>query len=163
MPCVKVVRQGGVTTKVTWESSKPVRIGEEMCLTDMWKASGRGRHSKPSEWKTMAQATGIISEIEKRAGKDGLLGTVVGRTGGTWAHWQVVLAYARQVGKEKAGDVTPRPLAVLSCRWPIPQSRAVSLCCSCLGASRSRSESRRQWLAALSPVSRQASRCHRLL
>ncbi|HEY0833642.1 MAG TPA: KilA-N domain-containing protein [Azospirillum sp.] len=94
------------------------REGDFWCLTDMHKAGGRGKHSAPSDWLILPEVTRFVPAVERTyhdslragqnnpefTGKSGILPAAVrrsrGRNGGTWAHWQVALAYARYLSPE---------------------------------------------------------------
>lgn len=91
-----------------------IRDQEEMVsLTDMWKASGCDPVRQPAKWLSSADATRFIdflsdifnlrnSEIAgSRVSHSGLISTVRGgKSPGTWAHWQVALAYAKYLSPE---------------------------------------------------------------
>ena len=75
---------------------------EEICLTDLWKASGSKENREPRQWrrkegKEFIQAlTEVLNVPEKHVikSKSGKYG------GGTWAHWQIALAYAKYLSPE---------------------------------------------------------------
>lgn len=88
-------------------------------LTDIWKASGKGKNYSPYQWSRKEGKKFIDSAIEKLKGESGpILETKKGRTGGTYAHWQIALTYAKYLSPElhmevnktfiraKSGDVT---------------------------------------------------------
>ena len=83
-------------------------------LTDMWKAAGRPENRRPADWLALEETTRFRAyadnhwtELEEpvaaNAGQagiwnldtDGFVATVRGNQGGTWAHWQLALPYAR--------------------------------------------------------------------
>lgn len=81
-------------------NSTPIRDRDEMlCLTDMWKAAGRDPQKTPAKWQALPQAIAFIAEIAGKVGKsDELIRTKRGV--GTWAHWQIGLAYAQYLSPE---------------------------------------------------------------
>ena len=83
-------------------------------LTDMWRAAGCPDNRRPSDWLLLeetqrfrayadthwTEADGPVRSNAGHAGiwhldPDGFVATARGRHGGTWAHWQLALAYAR--------------------------------------------------------------------
>lgn len=73
--------------------------GDMICLTDMWKADGSNRHRKPYEWARYEGAE-FIEKLQEKAGGARLLEVRKGRGGGTWAHWQIAMAYAQYLSPE---------------------------------------------------------------
>ena len=93
----------------------PVRLrGAMLNLTDMWRAAGRPENRRPADWLALEETTRFRAhagahwtELEEpvmpNAGHpgiwhldtDGFVATVRGHLGGTWAHWQLALSYAR--------------------------------------------------------------------
>ncbi|SCM83727.1 conserved hypothetical protein [uncultured Sporomusa sp.] len=73
-----------------------------MNLTSLWKAAGSQEVQKPKYWLTQDGTNEFISTIEKseKVTQDYLLTTQRGRTGGTWAHRQIALAYAKYLSPE---------------------------------------------------------------
>ncbi len=88
--------------------------GAMLNLTDMWQAAGRPEHRRPSDWLLLEQTqrfrayagthwTEADDPVAANAGPagicnidtDGFVATVRGNQGGTWAHWQLALSYAR--------------------------------------------------------------------
>jgi hypothetical protein len=88
--------------------------GAMLNLTDMWQAAGRPEHRRPSDWLLLEQTqrfrayagthwTEADDPVAANAGPagiwhidtDGFVATVRGHQGGTWAHWQLALSYAR--------------------------------------------------------------------
>ena len=75
-----------------------VRLKDDMLnLTDMWRAAGGDQQKQPAKWRDLPQATDFIAYIAQTLGKseNRLTLTKAGKTGGTWAHWQIGLAYAK--------------------------------------------------------------------
>ena len=87
----------------------PVRVGADgyVSLTDLWRHSGASKSRNPYEWLkresvqeflTYVATTLSVSDTAKmpyhsERGKKAT--NVKGETGGTWAHWQVAMAYAK--------------------------------------------------------------------
>lgn len=77
--------------------------GEFLCLTDMWRAAGAVDSKQPAEWLRSAGAQTFIEALPGILGisQDDILRTVRGGTSpGTWAHWQVGMAYAKYLSPE---------------------------------------------------------------
>lgn len=74
--------------------------GEMLSLTDMWKAQGADPQKAPAQWQRLPQAVEFIEYVEVIVGKshDNLVQT--NRRGGTYAHWQIGLAYAKYLSPE---------------------------------------------------------------
>ncbi len=74
---------------------------EMLSLTDMWKASGGQENREPFNWarfegKAFIEAVSIahnLSETQVMTAKPG-------KGGGTFAHWQIALAYAKYLSPE---------------------------------------------------------------
>ncbi|MBP2233410.1 hypothetical protein J2847_006748 [Azospirillum agricola] len=109
------------------ENLPSLRFGKELIrrdengfwnLTDMWRAAGANRHQKPYEWQRQPDVQRFVKAVEgqyhaeitakksaeEKAGNARLFPDAVrqtlGRTGATWAHWQVALAYARYLSPQ---------------------------------------------------------------
>lgn len=83
-------------------NGQAIHIAEEMNLTEMWKASGKSRHHKPFEWMRYDGAPFISMQQEKAGVARHLIRTATGRKGGTFAHWQIGMEYARYLSPELA-------------------------------------------------------------
>lgn len=72
-------------------------------LTDLWRASGLGNDRKPGQWLRWARAKEFIAEVQ-RSTQDVKTHLVVVKWGtktpGTYAHWQIALAYAKYLSPE---------------------------------------------------------------
>ena len=99
---------------------RPIRLrGTMLNLTDMWRAAGRPENRRPIDWLVLEETArfrahaqthwtepdgpvsqNIIQDDIIRLDPDGFVATVRGRHGGTWAHWQLALAYARYLSPE---------------------------------------------------------------
>lgn len=75
---------------------------DKVSLTDLWRAAGGVAHQQPAKWlenegtlafvnKTAEKTKSPISEVLKKK---------AGRNGGTFAHWQIALAYAKWLSPE---------------------------------------------------------------
>jgi hypothetical protein len=102
------------TSTLTYEGT-PIRLrGGMLNLTDMWKAAGRPENRRPSDWLPLEETqrfrihagthvTEADDPVTANAGQpgiwkidtDGLVAATRGNGGGTWAHWQLALPYAR--------------------------------------------------------------------
>lgn len=72
-------------------------------LTDMWKAAGSPDNQNPAQWLRTPSAEAFIEAVEVSVGKshNEVVSTVRGgKKPGTWAHWQVSLAYAKYLSPE---------------------------------------------------------------
>src|SRR4051812_46982099 len=88
--------------------------GTMLNLTDMWKAAGEPENQRPTNWLILDETARFRvharthwADIEEpvtdnaiqdgiiRIDDDGFVATLRGRRGGTWAHWQLALSYAR--------------------------------------------------------------------
>jgi hypothetical protein len=81
-----------------------IKVNEEsmMSLTDLWKAVDGTALNKPSHWLQQDSSQNFINVASKRFNvrPEYLLQTTRGRTGGTFAHWQIALAYAKYLSPE---------------------------------------------------------------
>ena len=72
--------------------------GEMINLTDLWKESGSLNKKDPSTWISRESTSELIDTVRNilNTPKMGVLKTKRGKTGGgTWAHKQIALAYAK--------------------------------------------------------------------
>ena len=67
-------------------------------LTALWRAKGSPANQQPAQWLRLQQARDLLGALE-RAGIVGeaALRTREGVRGGTWAHWQLAVAYAHYI------------------------------------------------------------------
>ena len=99
---------------------RPIRLrGTMLNLTDMWRAAGCPEYRRPIHWLVLEETArfrahaqthwtepdgpvspNIIQDDIIRLDPDGFVATARGRHGGTWAHWQLALAYARYLSPE---------------------------------------------------------------
>ena len=71
-------------------------------LTDLWKAAGSNQNQKPVIWIRHDDAQRFVKEVGKREKVTGdhLFFIKAGCKGGTFAHWQIALAYAKYLSPE---------------------------------------------------------------
>ncbi len=71
-------------------------------LTDLWKASGAEYNKRPAHWRETDEAQRFINEVSKKENVrvTDLFHITRGRFGGTFAHWQIALAYAKYLSPE---------------------------------------------------------------
>jgi len=71
--------------------------------TDLWKTVGGSVGQHPRHWQELESAQEFINHLGEKlnVGKSDILKTTRGRYhGGTWAHWQIALAYAKHLSPE---------------------------------------------------------------
>lgn len=78
---------------------------DRLSLTDMWRASGSVENQRPNDWLNQTGTQAFIEYLSENlnASKNGneIIQTVRGgKTPGTWAHWQIALAYAKYLSPE---------------------------------------------------------------
>ncbi|WP_226576520.1 KilA-N domain-containing protein [Acuticoccus sediminis] len=73
-----------------------------LSLTDMWKAAGAPPDKRPAEWLRHDGTKEFVECVAAtvNVGKAHILEGQRGRAGGTWAHWQIGLAYAKYLSPE---------------------------------------------------------------
>lgn len=64
-------------------------------LTAMHKASSASADKAPYEWLRLPNTVEFLVELERQNTGQSRVIAERGRTGGTWAHWQVAVAYAK--------------------------------------------------------------------
>ena len=71
--------------------------GQQVSLTDAWKAAGGDPSRKPAHWLRSEMARAFIAFVaeNERVAESQLVTVVCGDGGCTWAHWQVAMAYAK--------------------------------------------------------------------
>ncbi|WP_148208398.1 KilA-N domain-containing protein [Solidesulfovibrio magneticus] len=71
-------------------------------LTDLWKAAGKNPSQRIPEWLRLPATNNFVNRVseKEKVGKSHLLKAVPGRNGGTFAHWQIALAYAKYLSPE---------------------------------------------------------------
>lgn len=70
---------------------------EMLSLTDMWRAASIPEEKRPADWLALSSTAEFRSAVEAsfNAGKSGIETKRGGSAAGTWAHWQIALAYAK--------------------------------------------------------------------
>ena len=76
-----------------------------VCLNDMWRAAGCPVGKEPQPWLQQDQTQGFVAHIltthkKRNMGVTHVLKSMRGRGGGTFAHWQIGLAYAKYLSHE---------------------------------------------------------------
>lgn len=76
--------------------------GEMLCLTDMWEAAGRPENQRPADWFALPQSQGFIAAVADSSNAEisGIWKSKRGNNGGTFAHWQVGIAYAKALSHD---------------------------------------------------------------
>lgn len=71
--------------------------GDRLNLTHMWRAAGAPSGRAPNDWLALVSTKEFVDHISAIAGIPGnsLVATKAGQKGGTSAHWQIGLAYAK--------------------------------------------------------------------
>lgn len=73
-----------------------------MSMTDVWRAAGSPENKEPKNWlrSEVAVALSDVIAVQIKGDLKSLFRTKKGRTGGTEAHWQLFLAYAKYLSPE---------------------------------------------------------------
>lgn len=74
--------------------------GDMLSLTDMWKAGGSDPAKAPAQWQRLAQAEEFIEHVGLIVGNSHNNLIETGKRRGTFAHWQIALAYAKYLSPE---------------------------------------------------------------
>lgn len=74
---------------------------EMLSITDMWRAQGADPAQQPTNWLSSQEAKRFIAVFAEIHNPriSGVM-TKKGKNGGTWAHWQIALAYAKYLSPE---------------------------------------------------------------
>lgn len=74
---------------------------EMLSLTDMWRAQGADPAQQPANWLASQEARRFLSVFAEihNPGNSGVIAKK-GKNGGTYAHWQIGLAYAKYLSPE---------------------------------------------------------------
>jgi hypothetical protein len=75
---------------------------EQVSLTDLWKAAGSPASQDVEHWFRNDSTHKFINSVAQKLNtpKSGVLKTKRGKSGGTWAHWQIALSYAQYLSPE---------------------------------------------------------------
>jgi KilA-N domain len=89
-----------VTASILRYEEKPIRCeGDDVCLTDLWRAAGGDDSKRPAIWLrqdgTQTLIAFLADNITMTTNHSLLFRSKEGRNGATWAHWQLALAYAK--------------------------------------------------------------------
>ncbi len=80
---------------------KAIKAGEEMVsLTDLWKAIGGESRNRPKVWLATKEFNDLMATLSKGQDSSLYLQVRKGSMGGTFAHWQIALAYAKWLSPE---------------------------------------------------------------
>jgi len=71
-------------------------------LTDLWHSAGEDPSKRPTIWLRQQDAQAFIKELAAKENviQDHIIKSTRGRFGGTFAHWQIALAYAKYLSPE---------------------------------------------------------------
>lgn len=70
--------------------------GDDLNLTDMWKAAGSPPNKEPFNWERKEGAKFIEAvEVAHNLPHSQVIRKKAGKGGATWAHWQIAFAYAK--------------------------------------------------------------------
>ncbi len=86
-----------------WSCGKAGPKTGARALTDMWKAAGADPQQAPAKWRGLPGTKAFVDHVEVTIGKSDselFLAVNGGRSPGTWAHWQIGLAYAKYLSPE---------------------------------------------------------------
>ena len=89
-------------TQAVEYNGQTIHVAEEMNLTEMHKASGKSAAYKPYQWMHYEGKNFIADRAQKGGATTLLIRSVKGRNGGTFAHWQIGMEYARYLSPELA-------------------------------------------------------------
>ena len=140
------------TSTLSYQGTTIRLRGAMLNLTDMWRAAGCPEYRRPIHWLVLEETArfrahaqthwtepdgpvspNIIQDDIIRLDPDGFVATIRGRHGGTWAHWQLALAYARYL--------SPAPPLVQHGGPPLhgvaARPRRTTIRCSCTSPSSS--------------------------
>ena len=73
---------------------------EMVSLTDMWRAAGQDPQNAPAKWRALPGTSAFVEHVSDIVGKSDIFRSMRGRNGGTFAHWQIALAYAKYLSPE---------------------------------------------------------------
>jgi hypothetical protein len=96
--------------------------GEFLCLTDMWRAAAVAESKRPAEWLRHDATQEFASYLETVGAAHSLVRTAEGRSGATWAHWQLAMAYAKYLSPEFHAWCNEVVRAVMQGRAPMAAS-----------------------------------------
>lgn len=87
----------GAGPRLVYEGEPIRRRDEKLSLTDMWRAAGADPTKQPARWARMPPTQEFAAHLAANGTIPPISGfeTQRGNGGGTWAHWQLGLAYAK--------------------------------------------------------------------
>lgn len=101
--------------------------GEFLCLTDMWRAAGDESRKRPSDWLAFESTQQFREYLETTLPEGSLTRATEGRSGGTWAHWQLAMAYAKYLSPEFHAWCNEVVRAVMQGQAPGPHQDVAAL------------------------------------
>ena len=83
-------KQNEMVTKIHHE-------GDMISLTDLWREAGSHKDKTPNDWANIASNQQLIDTVANmlNTAHNGIIKSKRGKGGGTWAHKQIALAYAK--------------------------------------------------------------------
>jgi len=83
-------KQNKMVTKIHHE-------GDMISLTDLWREAGSHKDKTPNDWANIASNQQLIDTVANmlNTAHNGIIKSKRGKGGGTWAHKQIALAYAK--------------------------------------------------------------------
>lgn len=113
-------------------------------LANMHRASGEPDTKAPKHWTGQDQAQEFIAALaaQEKVSPDYLLASIPGRAGGSWAHWQICVEYARYLSpafairwneyarrylEQQAYRPMPQPIAIPSPLSDIADARSAAM------------------------------------
>lgn len=74
---------------------QPIHVKDEMlCLTDFWQATGRPKNKSAPQWLRLPETVNLVMRLEAGLKSPNPL-IEISEHSGTFAHWQIALAYAK--------------------------------------------------------------------
>lgn len=75
---------------------------DKINLTDLWRAAESDEDKRPNDWMAIDSNQKFIHAVSNNLNTavNGIIKTTRGKGGGTWAHWQIALAYAKYLSPE---------------------------------------------------------------
>lgn len=108
--------------------------GDMISLTDMWKAAGGPEGKQPAQWSRTDLANEFIEFVagNLKCADSHIFGSKAGRGGGTFAHWQIAIAYAKYLSprfhmwaNDAVREKMERMRAAPAIEAPAPRSEVV--------------------------------------
>jgi hypothetical protein len=83
------------TSRLNYNGHVITDKGDMLSLTDMWKAAGSDPIKAPAQWQRLASAEDFIEHVSIIVGKSHNNLIETRKRAGTFAHWQIGMAYAK--------------------------------------------------------------------